>query len=304
MADKVTIEGLVSDAEEGQDVGYRTFGGEAEEVSTQKPEQPGEEVQEDEEVSDEVEDEEPEDVEEEEDEEEFLVDVPKELEEDRANLHRVYMTKLKELAGVRSQAALVEQLNRDPQRVIMNLAQRYGVQLQQPQQQQQAKETPKFEPKVSEPREGENQAQYIQRLITESLGSLPDFIQQTITSAIQGNAAQQQTPTPVQQQEDVVKGVISYLDDKYTDWPMYEKEMVELVTKYPAYASNPDDLYNQAKRNHQASSTKATKVASKQKGRKSVARAKTKVKTKAKPKGRTTFDQAWDAAKADLLSKE
>lgn len=317
MEENVRIEGLLSDAEEGTNIGYRMPAFEvdegSEEVSTGGTEKPEEEAQEGEVVSDTEgeqpgEDEGEEPTGEEGEEETYLVEeVPKELEEERKQLHRVYMGRLKELAGVRSKAALIDQINQDPERVLPELARRFGVQLgEQGGQEDKSTGAPKFEPKVNQqPGPDESMAAYIQRLISESISGLPEFIQQSITHATRGLQAPQQAgaqrpsgPITVSQDQ-----VIQYLDANHSDWPMYEKEMVELVTKYPGYAANPADLYKQAKANHEAGKTASAKVAKKQQGKKGVARAKPRKATSARPKGRTTFDEAWDAAKKDLAGR-
>lgn len=309
MGDEPKIEGLVTDAEEGMNIGYRrpTFDDEAEEVSPTESKQPDEETEEGEEVFEEEEEEPGED--EVEEEEDFLVEnVSPDLEEERKNLQRVYFSKLKELAGVRTKAALVDRIEKDPQGMLTMLARRFNVPIGGTAQESSAEvEAPKFSAKrLPEPKEGEQMGEYIQRALSEQLSDLPGFIQQSITHAVKGmqtRSAGAEPSRPAATGESAVQGVIGYLDSTHPDWPMYEKEMIELVEQHPTYASKPDLLYKQAKLNHSAGSTKVAKTAKKASKRKSVARSKTKVKTSMKPKGKPTFDQAWDAAKKELLQK-
>ncbi|MHC1625553.1 MAG: hypothetical protein ACXQS2_06090 [Methermicoccaceae archaeon] len=290
-----------SDGSEGSTVGYRLPGNEEE--SPKFDEEPDKEASEEEdeggeEVSEEDEDDELGD--EEEEDEEALPKVSKELEKERKQLLKTYTQKMQELSRVRLKANLVDAIERDPERTLRYLADRFGVSLGE--EKKKEEEEIKF-PDLGQvqPKKDEDFATYLQRLMATGFSSIPDIVRQAVKKELKPMTSGH---SETRAAEERIYGTINYLNSKYKDWGMYEDVMADLVMKHPTLADDPDELYKMAKMlgGAKRDRSRATKESAKSKKGK-MKRGSGKVKVSG-PKGKLySFDEAWERAKHDLKAR-
>ncbi len=281
-------EGLPLEEDGGISLGYKRFEGETEEESALSEEEPEKEPLEgggEEESEEEVE--EPGD--EEEEEEESLPKVSKELEEERKNLLRSYTEKMKEVAGLRLKARLVDAIEANPEETLLELARRFNVKLPKEEEKK-----PLSGISLSAPKVDEDLPSYIGRAIQEIVPQAVEEAMGKTLQSLKGEKGKEYV------KESEIQGILDYLDSKYSDWGLYEKEMANLALRHPTLARDPDELYRLAK----VSSLDTRKIAKskKERGRKKVQRSGERsskpVLTTAKGK-KLSFNEAWELAKRE-----
>ncbi len=294
------------DGTEGANVGFMRYG-EAEENSSKAKEEPedeldqGEEDEEDLEEEEESEEEEEESGDEEDEEDEsVLPKVSKELQAERDALLRAFTKKTQGISNIRLQAKLVEAIDRDPERVLKDLARRYNVVLGE----EAPKEKKKFVPKEVEkltPKEGEELPSFIQRAIAANFEGVSDMIKDAVEGAMGSQKPSDEVPNEVSgMDETAVQGVLADLNANHPDWGLYEEKMVDIVTTHPSYMNDIEGLYAAAKAQ---SVNVRDKVKAKKGKKKKVERSGQRgsaVKVTSSKGKKMTFDEGWARAKRDL----
>jgi len=301
----------LNDGTEGSNVGFMRYEGAEEKSSLNKGEPEKESDFDKENEEDKGREEEPEEEEEEsgvkEEEEEvdesILPKVSKELQEERKALLKAFTKKSQGIAEIRLQAKLVEAIDRNPEAVIKDLARRYGVNLSESKEVSK-KEKIDFEPEKIVPKEGEELPSFIQRAIAENLKNIPNLINNAVKDVIGTQKTQPQKVTAGDSDEldeVAINSVLTYLDETYSDWGLYEEKMIDIVTKHPSYMNDIDGLYEVAKA--QSVDIRDRVKASKEKKKRKVERSGQRgsaVKITTSKGKKYTFDEAWDRAKREI----
>ena len=315
----------LDDGTEGSNVGFMTpatvVGADQEESS--------EASEEEEEEADNLleEEEEGEEESEEEEEDEDLSGeekLPAWLKKKSEDLDRDYTRKTKEIAGIRLKSQLVDQIEQNPEQTLKWLAQRFNVPLfEKPAEEAKGLDLKPIDLTGIQPQQGEDMLPFLNRLVNEGFGkygaALPDLVTKAVTQALskqKGPAVGAYEPLPEGGSgEEALNKKLEYLDKKYPDWGVYEKEMMGLLGADHSYytdgESGLDRLYRVGKAAYiaagEGSRIKAKKIAKKSKklGKKKIssgARGPGKVITS--PKGKLmTMDEAWERAKRNAGKK-
>jgi len=264
----------------GANMGYRTFS--ADEEKPEAPtEEPEEEVENDEEALDDDAGESDDDAAGDDDGELKLPDVSPELEEEKKNLLRLVNDRMQEVSGLRMKASLADQIDKNPEAVIRNLAAQYNIDL-----------TPK------EIKESKKELD-LEGLAPGEKESLPVFIARVMEKVLDAR----ETPAPKVQKQagpsarEAVEKTLTHIKEHYSDWGIYEKRMTELVIKHPSLYQDPDELYKLAKGSFNAPQDKAINKKAKSKVKKVSSGERGRAPVITTPKGKKVpFNVAWDRA--------
>lgn len=179
-----------------------------------------EEVEEVEEVADETEEGEGEaEPSEEEKEQSFMNpnELPKELLPSFKAMQRSFTRAMQRISSDRDKIAMYDQLMTDPQRAVEMLAQKVGVQIQKPVNQETGSEV------------GDSETtRWIRQIVQETL--------KPVVAELKGDQARVKS-----------QSAIAYLEKTYPDWYLYEDIMAELVNKHPSLRDDLDNLYTLSK---------------------------------------------------------
>jgi len=207
------------------------------------------------------------------------------------------VTKLaQETAQAKLRLSVLDSIEKDPQTALLTLAEKYGIDLGQGGQDEEVEEFAINE--VLQPEEGEDPAKYIARAMATYLGQ---FAKHQAKATMQKPAASTTQDFSI---EKAVQGVVDGLSEKHKDWALYQDRMIELITKHPTLAGDPDELYKLAK----GSAVNATDA---EKARRTDMQVK-KLKSGERPRGpRTvskkgkilTFSESFDQAYDDVMNK-
>ena len=176
------------------------------------------EVEGEEEVTDETEEGEAEPSEEEK-EQSFMNpnELPKELLPSFKAMQRSFTRAMQRISSDRDKVAMYDQLMTDPQRAVEMLAQKVGVQIQKPVNQETGSEV------------GDSETtRWIRQIVQETL--------KPVVAELKGDQAQVKA-----------QSAIAYLEKTYPDWYLYEDIMAELVKKHPSLRDDLDNLYTLSK---------------------------------------------------------
>lgn len=269
----------------GANMGYRTFSAD-EEKSEPATEEPEDEVSDDEEVSDDDTEESDDDVAEEDDGESDdnfkLPDVSPGLEKEKKNLQRLVNDRMQEVSGLRMKAALADQIAKNPEAVIRNLAAQYNIDM-----------TPK------EVKESKKELD-LEGLAPGEKESLPVFIARVMEKVLDVRESNKPKVAPQQADPSVreeVEKTLKYIQKTYSDWGVYEKRMTELVMKHPSLYKDPDELYKLAKGSFNTPQDKAKSKKAKGKVKKVNSGERGRAPVITTPKGKKVpFNVAWDRA--------
>uniref|UniRef100_A0A6M3L9M9 Uncharacterized protein n=1 Tax=viral metagenome TaxID=1070528 RepID=A0A6M3L9M9_9ZZZZ len=208
----------------------------------------------------------------------------KEFEVERENLLRTN-------AALRTRAQLVDAIVANPEEVLGELAERYGLQVVRPGQ---ASETKELDLSY---KEGEDVAAYMKRVVTTAVS---DAVSK-VTGGKPG--AKGKAPLQSSSEELAMKARIevarAYLDENHPDWHTYEVKMRDLVVQDPSLLSAPWKLYSKASGKAKSrDEALGKKLKGRQAGKmRSGEQSRGVLKLRVGAKGRkTTFNEAWDLA--------
>lgn len=184
------------------------------------------------------------------------------------------------MQGIKSQQAKLDAYSayeRDPQGTLRNLAKQHGIKILEG-----TDKTEPWEPKTWD----------------EVLSEAERRAEAKVLARLE--------PMFGQVQDLKTKNMETYLDQNFSDWRAYENEMVDLVTKHPTLANNPDMLYKLAVPDTVIQSRAAKEALKKIQGQASgaaVSSGSTTQRTATKPTKSLSFQEAYEHAKAELASK-
>jgi len=287
--------------EEGATTGYYRHGqaDTPEEESLTPEEEPGTKEATDEggEEESELEEEEEEPGDEETEEDEFgLPKVSEALEAERKELLKMVSNKMKGVGALKIKAQLVDAIHTNPGEVIPMLAQRYGIQLAGGEAESEDEEI-KFEQVDLAPQKDEELHSYVGRLIQANLQPVLKALSTKKAPKAAPKAAPRAAGTMMEESD--LETAINHLNEKYTDWGIYEDRMVELIKTHRSLLRDPDELYRIAKATsvNLSDLKKAKKTA---KGKKSVKRSTKVVKISTAKGKKLSVGEAWELAKQTL----
>lgn len=188
-----------------------------------------------------------------------------------------YTKKMQGIKGNQAKLDAYSAYEKDPQGTLRKLAQQHGIKILEGTDNKEPWEPKTWDEVLSEA-EKRAEAKVLQRL----------------------------EPMFGQVQDLKTKNMETYLDQNFSDWRTYETQMVDLVTNHPTLANNPDLLYKLAVPESVIQSRAAKEALKKIQGQASsaqVSAGSTTHKTAVKSNGPLSFNQAIEAAKAELAAK-
>lgn len=178
---------------------------------------------------------------------------PDESKVDGEALQKMYLTKFRELSKQREKVELMDEIQKNPEKMIPWLAEKLGVEIGAPSKENEGGDDFKIEPPDMsnlQPKQNEDMLDFMNRALAtgfqQMMSQLPKAVQTAVSKSLPKQRTEKEPLFSQDQQESgaqKTQKAIEALDKTHEDWPLFEDDMIAALREDPTLIDDPEKLY-------------------------------------------------------------